>query len=185
MNAGGNPVSGKARGQCGEAESEDTVGPSREREGKPGGERAGGTVGMQPSAKAEGKPAGEGEGARVGKRCLENCPDARCGACGGPVAPSARWGCRKVGRLCLNRLVAALRAAPSRLRLGHGGREGTARSRGLRPLRSRLRTRRGAPRFSWMLMSRSVMGAESLLRGLIRRGPVWAVGARRARDAGV
>jgi hypothetical protein len=64
-----------ARGEhWGEAWVRCTVGPSREREGKPAGEGTGNTVGMQPPPKGggkperkrEGKPAGEGTGNTVG-----------------------------------------------------------------------------------------------------------------------
>ncbi|GIU76788.1 MAG: hypothetical protein KatS3mg005_0026 [Bryobacteraceae bacterium] len=68
---------------------------SREREGKPVGEGEGNTVGMQPSAKAEGKSVVEGEA---------DWPRLR-----------RDGGVGRLGRLCLNRLVAALRAAPARL----------------------------------------------------------------------
>ncbi len=81
----------------------------------------GDTVGMQPPAKAEGKTVGEGEGARVERRCLESCPDKKCGTGDGLGAPAARWeDIRGWGRGVFNRLVAALRAAPARLCLGAG-----------------------------------------------------------------
>jgi hypothetical protein len=105
--------------------SGNTVGmqPSRKREGKPAGEGSGNTVGMQPSRKREGKPVGEGSGNTVGVQPSARAEGRAAGAgAGGTVGPSRKRERKPVGK-------------------GAGGMGGTARSRALRALRSRLGTR--------------------------------------------
>jgi hypothetical protein len=107
--------------------------------GKFGGEGAGDTGGMQPSAKAEGKPGGrtrvghswalaqareefEGEGKSEGKGGGKSGATAEGKPRGEGVGTIGR-ACGAMGgdgleRLVFNRLVAALWAAPARLRLG-------------------------------------------------------------------
>jgi hypothetical protein len=128
--------------------------------GNPLGRARRGTVGMQPSAKAEGKSVGEG------------APGHSWDAALGQGRGEIRWGGRR----------GTVGMQPSAKAEGRPVKPGTARFRGLRPFRSRLGTRRRAPRFSVVLTIRKRIAADfhrsltNLVRdarvgsGLIRSG---------------